>query len=317
MQKLHLRGRGRWRTAAGLATGLSCGLAGGLWAPAFVQGEQSTAGVMRTRPSGADQGRSATLQHRPLQGAYLARVPTSATPSACGSWMPTGTEMRGKRRIASLLGVLLGLGLLQLQLSQSTPSSTFAASAATTVSARQHPHLGQKVALFLRSSIQLPDWAILIFLSALPLCELRGGVPVGLWMGLPVTQVMPLCIVGNMIPIPLILLALRSPSIKRLMTPILKRAEKKVGALGAHDRWVGVAAFVGVPLPGTGAWTGAMVAYLLGMEFREAVSSVFVGVCVAGTIMTSLTLAGWYGCAAVVILASVALGSRWLQLRKK
>jgi len=162
----------------------------------------------------------------------------------------------------------------------------------------------------------MPDWAILMMISALPLVELRGGVPVGLWMGLAVPQVMLLCILGNMIPIPLILAALRIEQIKQLLSPLLKRAAQKTEPIGAHDRWVGVAAFVGVPLPGTGAWTGAMVAYLLGMDLWEAITSVLAGVVVAACIMASLTLAGWFGCAFVVMLGIVALASRWLQMRK-
>lgn len=173
-------------------------------------------------------------------------------------------------------------------------------------------HLGQRLALVLRSTISLPDWAILVILSALPLVELRGGIPVGLWMGLSVPQVMLLCILGNMLPIPLILAALRLPKAKALLQPVLSRAARKTEAIGAHDRWVGVAAFVGVPLPGTGAWTGAMVAYLLDMDLPGAVTSVLAGVCVAACIMASLTLAGWYGCAIAVCLCVVALTSRYL-----
>jgi len=119
-----------------------------------------------------------------------------------------------------------------------------------------------------------------------------------------------------MIPIPLLLAALRSEKINKLLSPLLNRAAQKTEPIGAHDRWVGIAAFVGVPLPGTGAWTGAMVAHLLGMDLFEAVSSVLAGVIVAACIMASLTLAGWFGCAAVVLLGVVALASRWLQLRK-
>lgn len=185
------------------------------------------------------------------------------------------------------------------------------------VKAGARPHLGVRLAMALKTAFPLPDWAILMILSALPLVELRGGVPVGLWMGLPVPQVVLLCILGNMIPIPVILAALRQPWIKQLMGPLLRRAAHKTEAIAAHDRWVGVAAFVGVPLPGTGAWTGAMVAYLLGMDMGAAFTSVLAGVCVAACIMASLTLAGWFGCAAVVVLLTTALGSRWLQMRQR
>mmetsp|Transcript_4730 Transcript_4730/g.5913 ORF Transcript_4730/g.5913 Transcript_4730/m.5913 type:complete len:290 (-) Transcript_4730:25-894(-) len=179
------------------------------------------------------------------------------------------------------------------------------------------PHLGVRLAMKMKACFAIPDWAILMILSALPLVELRGGVPVGLWMGLAVPQVMLLCILGNMIPIPLLLAALRSERIKKLLTPLLNRAAQKTEPIGAHDRWVGIAAFVGVPLPGTGAWTGAMVAYLLGMDLGEAITSVLAGVIVAACIMASLTLAGWYGCAVVVLVGIIAMVSRWLQLRKQ
>ncbi|CAE7336349.1 unnamed protein product [Symbiodinium natans] len=178
----------------------------------------------------------------------------------------------------SMLGVLLGLCL-----GFAAASSAKAATAA--VAAR--PHLGIRLATKMKSAFSIPDWAILMMISALPLVELRGGVPVGLWMGLAVPQVMLLCIVGNMIPIPLILTALRIEKMKQLLSPLLKRAAQKTEPIGAHDRWVGVAAFVGVPLPGTGAWTGAMVAYLLGMDLWEAITSVLAGVVVAACIMAS------------------------------
>jgi len=176
-------------------------------------------------------------------------------------------------------------------------------------------HLGQKIALGLRSITGCPDWLILIAVSALPLVELRGGIPVGLWMGLSVPQVMALCIFGNMLLIPPFLLALRVPSVKRLFKPLLARAEKKTSAVSEKDRWSGLAAFVGVPLPGTGAWTGVMVAFLLGMDFTSAVSSILAGVCVAAFVMTGLTLAGWYGFIAAAVVSIIALGSRYISDR--
>jgi uncharacterized membrane protein len=179
------------------------------------------------------------------------------------------------------------------------------------------PHLGQRVATLLREALQLPDWAILILLSAMPLIEVRGGVPVGLWMGMPVRNVMLLCVVGNMIPIPLILGGLRSKRLRRLLTPVLRSARRKTRALRAQHRWVGVTTFIGVPLPGTGAWTGAVVAYFLGMGFCDAMTSCLAGVCVAACIMISLTLAGWYGCSIALGVLSVALVSRLVALGKR
>ncbi|CAN0514738.1 unnamed protein product, partial [Phaeothamnion confervicola] len=75
-------------------------------------------------------------------------------------------------------------------------------------------------------------------ISATPVVELRGGIPVGLWMGLPLTKVFALCVVGNMAPIPVILLALRSKLVRQLAKPVLDRAKEKAAALGDADSQV-------------------------------------------------------------------------------
>jgi ferredoxin--NADP+ reductase len=90
------------------------------------------------------------------------------------------------------------------------------------------------------------------------------------------------------------------------MSPILNRAEKKAAGLGVgsvEKQWASLAAFVGIPLPGTGAWTGAMGAFLLGMPFAVALSSIFTGVVAAGIIMSAITLAGKTG--GIVALAAL------------
>lgn len=96
---------------------------------------------------------------------------------------------------------------------------------------------------------------------------------------------------------------------RKLMSPILSRAEKKSASLGVgsiQKQWASLAAFVGIPLPGTGAWTGAMGAFLLGMPFAVALSSIFTGVVAAGCIMTAITLAGKRGgIGALAVLAII------------
>lgn len=95
---------------------------------------------------------------------------------------------------------------------------------------------------------------------------------------------------------------------RKLMKPILSRAEKKSASLGVgsiEKQWASLAAFVGIPLPGTGAWTGAMGAFLLGMPTAVALSSIFTGVVAAGIIMTAITLAGKRG--GICALAALAL----------
>eukprot|EP00980_Cylindrotheca_fusiformis_P031165 scaffold25921_cov137-Cylindrotheca_fusiformis.AAC.8 len=98
--------------------------------------------------------------------------------------------------------------------------------------------------------------------------------------------------------------------LRKLMSPILKRAEKKAAGLGVgslEKQWVSLAAFVGIPLPGTGAWTGAMGAFLLDMPTGFALSSIFAGVVSAGLIMSTITLAGRKGgLAAIGVLLAIA-----------
>jgi len=171
-------------------------------------------------------------------------------------------------------------------------------------------HTGQKVANFFRS-FGIPDLAVLAIISAMPVVELRGAVPVGIWMGLPLTTVFVACVLGNMAPILPILFLLRNESLKKMMKPILDRAAKKSKSLGVgsiEKQWVSLAAFVGIPLPGTGAWTGAMGAFLLGMPTAVALSSIFAGVVTAGCIMSAITLAGKKGgIAAISVLLLVTL----------
>lgn len=134
----------------------------------------------------------------------------------------------------------------------------------------EHLHVGQKIASFFRRG-GLPDWATLMAISAMPVVELRGGVPVGVWMGMPIAKVFGLCVAGNMVPIPIILLALRSAFVQKLAKPVLDRAREKAAGFGDEkSQSLALTLFVGIPLPGTGAWTGAMGAFLLGMPFQKA-----------------------------------------------
>jgi hypothetical protein len=92
-------------------------------------------------------------------------------------------------------------------------STTSHAIAASTQASGQHLHVGHKIANYFRS-FGLPDVVVLAIISALPVVELRGAIPVGLWMGLPLTTVLPACVIGNMIPILPILLVLRNNRVK-------------------------------------------------------------------------------------------------------
>lgn len=188
------------------------------------------------------------------------------TGSSCRSQPPR--RLLATPRFAALAASALAAGLAVAVL---VPGPAAAAVKAIVAGSEDevHLHLGQKVANFFRQG-GLPDWATLMTISAMPVVELRGGVPVGIWMGMPIAKVFGLCVAGNMIPIPVILLALRSSFVQKLAKPVLDRAREKAAGFGDEkSQALALTLFVGIPLPGTGAWTGAMGAFLLGMPFQK------------------------------------------------
>lgn len=142
----------------------------------------------------------------------------------------------------------------------------------------------------------LKSYLIVFFISMLPLIELRGAIPVGIGMGLPILPTYLVCVVGNMLPVPFIYLFARKLLIwgyhKPLIGPFchfcIVKGEKGGRALEAKAGRGLVAAlllFVGIPLPGTGAWTGCLAATLLDLKFWPSVLAVLCGVMTAGLIM--------------------------------
>ena len=150
---------------------------------------------------------------------------------------------------------------------------------------------------------------ILVFLiSMVPVVELRGALPyaLGPWMGqpLPLLQAYLICIIGNMLPVPLIYLFARKllewgkdkPLIGKPFTWCLEKGKKGGEALqkkAGQGLFLALMLFVGIPLPGTGAWTGSLAASILDMEFKESVLAVMFGVLLAGIIMLLLSTAGY------------------------
>lgn len=146
----------------------------------------------------------------------------------------------------------------------------------------------------------LKNYLLIFFISMVPIIELRGAIPIGLGMGLPVLPTYLLCVLGNMIPVPFIYLFARKFLIwgyhKPLIGPIcrfcINKGEKGGRALEAKagkGLTVALLLFVGIPLPGTGAWTGALIAAVLNMRLKRAVPVIFLGVIIAGCIITLLT----------------------------
>ncbi len=131
-----------------------------------------------------------------------------------------------------------------------------------------------------------------ILISMLPILELRGGLLAASLLKIPPVQAIPVCIIGNIIPIPFILLFIKQifkwmKEIKVFRPFIVKLEERAMGRsdqIRKYEFW-GLVAFVGIPLPGTGAWTGALFASLLGVDIKKSAAAILVGIALATIIM--------------------------------
>ena len=111
-------------------------------------------------------------------------------------------------------------------------------------------------------------------------------------LGVPVAKAIPLCVLGNIIPVPFILLLITpiftwlkgTKTFKPMVHRLEARAMSKSDQIEKYEFW-GLVLFVGIPLPGTGAWTGSLIAALLGVKFRKAFPAVVLGICMATVIM--------------------------------
>ena len=141
-------------------------------------------------------------------------------------------------------------------------------------------------------------WVFLI--SMVPIIELRGAIPEAVGMGLPLIPSYIICIIGNMLPVPFIYFFARKvliwgadkPVIGKFFTFCLEKGEKggkKLQAKAGRGLFVALLLFVGIPLPGTGAWTGTLAASLLDMDFKSSVIAVMCGVLLAGVIMALIS----------------------------
>ena len=141
-------------------------------------------------------------------------------------------------------------------------------------------------------------WVFLI--SMVPIIELRGAIPVAVGLGLPLIPSYIICIIGNMLPVPFIYFFARKvliwasdkPVIGKFFTFCLEKGEKggkKLQAKAGRGLFVALLLFVGIPLPGTGAWTGTLAASLLDMDFKSSVVAVMCGVLLAGVIMALIS----------------------------
>ena len=149
----------------------------------------------------------------------------------------------------------------------------------------------------------LSKYLSVFFISMVPIIELRGAIPVGVGLGLPLWQVYIIAIIGIMIPVPFIFFFARKvlewgadkPVIGKFFTFCLEKGHKggeKLKAKAGRGLPWALLLFVGIPLPGTGAWTGTLAASLLDMDFKSSVRACMGGVLLAGCIMGALSVLG-------------------------
>lgn len=152
----------------------------------------------------------------------------------------------------------------------------------------------------------LIKYLIVFVVSMVPLIELRGAIPIAVGLGLPTVPSVILCAVGNMLPVPVIYLFARRFLIWGLDKPYIsgichffhdkgEQAGEKLSSsrFGKYGLMAALIAFVGIPLPGTGAWTGTLGASFLNMGAKETAISVTLGVCIAAAIMVTASLLGF------------------------
>lgn len=132
----------------------------------------------------------------------------------------------------------------------------------------------------------------MFIISMIPILELRGGLIVASLLKVPITTAIPLCVAGNILPIPFILLFIKQifkwmkkvKCFHGLIERIENRAMSKSDSIKKYEFW-GLVIFVGIPLPGTGAWTGSLIAALLDIDFKKAVLAELLGIVMATVIM--------------------------------
>ena len=166
-------------------------------------------------------------------------------------------------------------------------------------------------------------YLIVFFVSMVPIVELRGAIPIAESMNLNIFAYYPIAIIGNMLPVPIIYLFARKilewgkdkKFIGKFFTWCLEKGkkggEKLEATAGNSGIFWALLLFVGIPLPGTGAWTGTLAASLLDLDFKTSILAVSFGVILAGVIMSLgskiVSIFGWPGVIAIITIILVAI----------
>lgn len=139
-----------------------------------------------------------------------------------------------------------------------------------------------------------------VIISMIPVLELRGAIPIATAHGLNFWIAIACAIIGNLLPVPFIIIFIRkifdmlrkwSKKLNSLVTKLEERAAKKSDVVLKYAFW-GLVILVAIPLPGTGAWTGALVAAMLDMRLKKAFPAIALGVIIAGVIVSFVTYGG-------------------------
>jgi len=148
------------------------------------------------------------------------------------------------------------------------------------------------------NTTQSGEFVLTALVSMLPVVELRGGIPFGVAAGLSLPLAVLASVIGNMLPIPFLILFTRRvfqwlrchiPALEGLISKLEQRAQDKKELVLKYKFW-GLLILVAIPLPGTGAWTGALVATVMDLRLKSALPAIFFGVLAAAAIVTLVTL---------------------------
>ena len=142
------------------------------------------------------------------------------------------------------------------------------------------------------------EFVFTVLVSMLPVVELRGGIPFGVGMGLSLPLAVIASVIGNMLPVPFLILFTRKvfewmreklPRLDKFVTALETRAQNKMGVVKKYRFW-GLLILVAIPLPGTGAWTGALIAAIMNLRLKKSFPAIFIGVLIAAAIVSLVTL---------------------------
>ncbi|MBQ7065051.1 MAG: small multi-drug export protein [Firmicutes bacterium] len=149
---------------------------------------------------------------------------------------------------------------------------------------------------FTQTLAGIPKEAIILIISMMPILELRGGLIAATLLGVPYLKALLICMIGNIIPIPFVLWLItpifnwlkQRNFLKGLVEKIEQRTMDKSQRVQKYEFW-GLFLFVGIPLPGTGAWTGSLIAAMLNIKHRKAIIAILLGLILAAAIMSFFT----------------------------